>query len=79
MFKLGNSAAALDALAQAAAIDKSQAIIEFNTDGDLSKEALSNISEDMRVQLESLEDGTYDDICGVTHTISNQDTTATEI
>ena len=33
MFKLGNSAAALDALAQAAAIDKSQAIIEFNTDG----------------------------------------------
>jgi methyl-accepting chemotaxis protein len=33
MFKLGNSAAALDALAQAAAISKSQAIIEFNTDG----------------------------------------------
>jgi methyl-accepting chemotaxis protein len=33
MFKLGNSAAALDALAQAAAISKSQAVIEFDTDG----------------------------------------------
>jgi methyl-accepting chemotaxis protein len=33
MFKLWNNAAALDALAQAAAISKSQAVIEFDTDG----------------------------------------------
>lgn len=33
MFKLGNNAAALDAIAQAAAISKSQAVIEFDTDG----------------------------------------------
>jgi methyl-accepting chemotaxis protein len=33
MFKLGNNAAALDAIAQLAAIRKSQAVIEFNVDG----------------------------------------------
>jgi methyl-accepting chemotaxis protein len=33
MFKLGNNAAALDAIAQLAAISKSQAVIEFDTNG----------------------------------------------
>ena len=35
MFKLGNKAAALDATAQAAAISRSQAVIEFNMDGSI--------------------------------------------
>jgi len=33
MFKFKNNAAALDAAAQAAAINKSQAVIEFELDG----------------------------------------------
>lgn len=55
--------------------------IEFDASGNLPEKALSNIAEDMRVQLESLEDGTYEDICGegVRYNITNQKTDSREI